>query len=183
MLKNKLVKPSKPLLLWVDLEMTGLDPKQDKIIEVAGIITDWDFNERKTFEYVIQQDSSCISRMNQFVTDMHTKSGLLQKLNNNQGEDEENVTKKIIDIVQEFSPDQPMILAGNSIHQDRRFVRQYWAELDSLLHYRMLDVSSYKVLFENKFDIVYEKQSNHRALDDIRGSIQELQYYLRFTSV
>jgi oligoribonuclease len=163
--------------------MTGLDPEQDKIIEVAGIVTDWEFNEVKSFEYIIQQDEACLSKMNQFVTSMHTKSGLLQKLNNNQGEDEEKIQKCIIKIIREYSPEQPIILAGNSIHQDRRFIRQYWKNIDSLLHYRMLDVSSYKVIFENKFDLNYEKQSSHRALDDIRGSIQELQYYLRFISV
>lgn len=163
--------------------MTGLNPEHDKIIEVAGIITDWEFNEKKTFEYIIQQNEVYLSRMNQLVTDMHTKSGLLQKLSDNQGEGEKKIQKSIVELVQEYSPEQPIILAGNSIHQDRRFIRQYWQELDLLLHYRMLDVSSYKVLFENKFDVTYEKQSSHRALDDIRGSIQELQYYLRFISV
>lgn len=182
-------RPTK--LLWVDLEMTGLDPLKDRILEVAIIVTDFDFNEAETYESVIFQEETLVEqRMKQSpwyensygkrkkvgtVYDMAKESGLLNKIAN--GKPEETVVEEIVDLIKRNFKGTA-ILAGNSIHQDRRFIRQWWPSVDELLHYRMLDVTSFKIFMHGKYGNEFKKNNMHKALEDIRGSIQELSYYI-----
>lgn len=171
--RNKL--PTK--LFWVDLEMTGLDPEVDKIIEVGVIVTDFDFNELETYETVIKQDLDSLT-LDPWITE--NMSDLLTKVPN--GKDEQEVVAELNKICEKHF-DGPVILAGNSIHQDRRFIRKWWPEFEAKLHYRMLDVSSFKVWMMGKHGTVFHKPEQHRALEDIRGSIQELKLYVEETKL
>lgn len=170
----------KAKLLWVDLEMTGLDPQKDKILEVAAIATDWDFNEIAVYEAVKKVSPYIIkNRMIGEFWDKYSevRDSLIQQ--NERGKDDRTIETELLNfIVQYFDTSKPVLLAGNSIHQDRKFIDNEWAELSSKLHYRMLDVSAWKVVFEGKFGKKFTKPEEHRALGDIRGSIQELKYYL-----
>lgn len=165
-------------LLWVDLEMTGLEPKTDRILEVAAIVTDWNFTEIASFETVIHQPPKVLEGMDDWNTSQHKASGLTEKVQASEVS-ESDAEDMLLEIVSDiFKGDEKVILAGNSIHQDRRFIRKYWPRLDEKLHYRMLDVSAWKVVFEGKYRKKFAKPEEHRALEDIRGSIMELQYYL-----
>lgn len=165
-------------LLWVDLEMTGLEPKTDRILEVAAIVTDWNFTEIASFETVIHQPPKVLAGMDAWNTNQHGASGLTEKVHASEVS-ETDAEDMLLEIVSDiFKDGEKVILAGNSIHQDRRFIRKYWPRLDEKLHYRMLDVSAWKVVFEGKYRKKFAKPEEHRALEDIRGSIMELQYYL-----
>ncbi|MDR0956078.1 MAG: oligoribonuclease [Candidatus Nomurabacteria bacterium] len=170
----------KASLLWVDLEMTGLDPAHDRILEAAAIATDWNFREIATLEAVVKVDPEIIAE--RMVGEFWAKNPQsFQQLTaqNSSGESAAAVEEKLLDFLdQNFAKAKPIYLAGNSIHQDRRFIAREWPRLDARLHYRMLDVSSYKIVFENKFDVHFAKPEAHRALSDIRGSIDELKFYL-----
>jgi oligoribonuclease len=172
----------KAKILWVDLEMTGLDANNDLILEVAAIATDWDFNEIATYEGIVKnEDMSLEERLqaNSVFWDANpeSKTGLLAQ--NNDGKDLIEVESELLTFINEhFDEDKPVLLGGNSIHMDRRFIVSQWPRLDARLHYRMLDVSAWKVVFEGKYKKRFPKPEEHRALGDIRGSIMELKYYL-----
>ena len=165
-------------ILWVDLEMTGLDASKDVILEVAAIVTDWDFNEIATFETVIHQSDEILEIMNPWCIAQHGASGLTERSRQSEISQQKAETKLLTFINKNFEKDKPVLLAGNSIHMDRRFITALWPRVDAKLHYRMLDVSAWKVVFEGKFKKKFAKPQDHRALGDIRGSIIELQYYL-----
>lgn len=172
-------------ILWVDLEMTGLDPKEDRILEVAAIVTDWDFTELETYEAAVKVDADLIKhRMfegtaTEFWEKFPQVRDALVKQNDEQGRPSADVEKEILALIEKhFDKDVPALLAGNSIHQDRRFIVSEWHDLDKRLNYRMLDVSAFKVVFEGKYKKKFSKPEAHRALEDIRGSIMELKYYL-----
>lgn len=168
----------KAKLLWVDLEMTGLDPEKDRIMEVAAIATDWKFNPIDSMTAVVKVDPKIIEE--RMVGDFWEKNkesydSLVGQ--NESGLPSRDVEKKLLEFVDKnFSG--TIYLAGNSIHQDRRFIAREWKALDEKLHYRMLDVSAWKIFFENAMGVFFTKAENHRALDDIEGSIDELKYYL-----
>ena len=170
----------KAKLLWVDLEMTGLDPEKDRIMEVAAIATDWKFNPVDSMTAVAKVDPKVIKE--RMVGDFWEKNkesydSLVGQ--NESGLPSKEVEKKLLEFVDKnFSG--TIYLAGNSIHQDRRFIAREWKELDEKLHYRMLDVSAWKIFFENAMGVFFTKAENHRALDDIEGSIDELKYYLSY---
>ena len=161
--------------------MTGLDPVKDRILEVACIVTDWDFNEIASYAAVKRVGSSLMKkRMVGAFWDgfPEVRDELIaQNLTGMNGRTVENELLAFID--EHFSGEAKVLLAGNSIHQDRRFIANEWTRLDERLHYRMLDVSAWKVVFEGKYKKKFAKPEAHRALDDIRGSIEELQYYLK----
>lgn len=164
-------------LFWVDMEMTGLDVEKEVIIEVAAIVTDLNFAELETFETVVKQPQKYLDAMDAWNTEHHRKSGLTAKVPN--GMDADQAEAKLVDMIKKHFPnpnDRP-VLAGNSIMQDRLFIDKYWKDLSSRLHYRMVDVSSWKVIINNKFNYYYHKSNKHRALEDIRESIQELRHY------
>ena len=170
-------------ILWIDLEMTGLlSPVDDLILEVAAIVTDWDFKEIATYQGVVGSKSAAVRKrmaINASFWDAHpdSRDGLLAQ--NETGKSSSKIETELLDFINaHFKADTPVLLGGNSIHMDRRFIVAKWPKLDARLHYRMLDVSAWKVVFENKFKKKYTKPDAHRALDDIRGSIEELKYYL-----
>jgi len=171
---KKHIKPDK--YLWVDLEMTGLDPAKSKIIEVAAIVTDVDLNELATYEAIVHQPDSVLNSADVWVKENMDK--LLSESRMAKKSDKD-VEAELVEFIKEHFEDR-VVLAGNSIHQDRRFIRQWWHDFEGLLHYRMLDVSAWKVYMVSRFDLEFNKANEHRALDDIRGSILELKYYLDF---
>ncbi len=177
---DKNLVPSK--LLWVDLEMTGLDPKEDLILEVAAEITDFEFKTLASYEAIIRQPKDkVIDRMakNVWWADYPgNRDDFLAKLD--QGKDSTQVEAELIILLEEHFKEEPAILSGNSIHNDRGFIRAYWPNLDLKLHYRMLDVSAWKVLMQGKYGVVFDKKEVHRAFDDIQASIAEIQYYLEW---
>lgn len=179
--RNKMQKH----VLWIDLEMTGLDPLKDRILEVGAIVTDWDFKEVITYEAAIKVEPTLVEeRMHKgpakaFWESVPETRDALIKQNRELGRPVKAVEDELIALLDEhFEKDIPVILAGNSIHMDRRFIEREWPRLNERLHYRMLDVSAWKVVFEGKFSKRFAKREAHRALDDIRGSIEELRYYL-----
>ena len=167
-------------LLWIDLEMTGLDPNQDRICEVAAIATDIELNEIATFEAVVKVDENLMkSRMVGEFWEKNAKSRNALMKQNSDGRPISEVENDLVAFVDEhFKKD--IYLAGNSIHQDRKFIEREMPELNKRLHYRMLDVSAWKIYFENAKHQKFIKPENHRALDDINGSIEELKWYLTF---
>ena len=168
----------KAKLLWVDLEMTGLDPKKDRILEVACIATDWDFNEVARMTGICKVPERLMKkRMVGEFWEKNRESYEQLIAQNKAGKKSLEVEKDVLSFVEKYFGDE-VILAGNSIHQDRRFIRNEWKKLDARLHYRMFDVSAWKVYFENAMKIKFTKRDAHRALDDIEGSIEEISYYL-----
>ena len=182
---KKLVNKKQKHVLWVDLEMTGLDPVEDRILEVGAIITDWNLKEIATYEAAVQVGPRLVERR------MHdgpakafwesvpeTRDALIaQNLENSRSG--RTVENELLAFIKEHFEDEiPVVLAGNSIHMDRRFIESEWPRLNKRLHYRMLDVSAWKLVFEGHFGKKFSKREAHRALDDIRGSIEELRYYL-----
>lgn len=170
----------KAKLLWIDLEMTGLDPVKDKILEVAAIATDMELNEIATYEAVVKVDEELMkARMVGDFWEKNSKSRDTLITQNQNGQPVEAVEKELLQFIeQNFSKE--IYLAGNSIHQDRKFIEHEMPELNKKLHYRMLDVSAWKIYFENALNKKFIKPENHRALDDINGSIEELKWYLTF---
>ena len=171
-----------PLLLWVDLEMTGLDPTRDRILEVAALVTSWDFITKETYENVIFQDQSCLDGMDDWCKKTHGASGLLARIP--LGVSEEQVDNDLYALCERHAqPEQHVILCGNSIWQDRRFIDAFLPKTKKRLHYRMLDVSSFKLIFSTKYQVTFKKTNKHRALDDIQESIKELTHYLSYFQV
>lgn len=171
----------KASILWVDLEMTGLDPKEDRILEVAAIATDWDFNEIATYEAVKKVGPNLMKQ--RMVGEFWDKFSSVRDALMAQNEDGKNgrtVENELLEFIENhFDLDKPVLLGGNSIHQDRKFIENEWPRLNARLHYRMLDVSAWKVVFEGKYKKKFSKPEEHRALEDIRGSIMELKYYIK----
>jgi len=166
-------------LLWVDLEMTGLAPGPDVILEVAAIVTDWDFNEIASYEAVVHRSESVLKSMNEWSIAQHGASGLTDRVREATQTSKQVETQLLGFIDEYFAQGIPVLLAGNSIHIDRSFIKFEWPRLDERLHYRMLDVTAWKLVFENKYHKKFAKPEDHRALGDIRGSIEELKYYLK----
>jgi len=170
-----------PLLVWVDCEMTGLDTENDVLVEIAVLVTDSELNIiGEGVDVVIKATPEKLAGMNEFVTKMHTDSGLLPEIPNgiSVSEAEELVLKYLesAGVVAGKSP-----LAGNSVYVDRIFISRDMPKLSEYLHYRTVDVSSIKELTRRWYPKVYfnspAKTGNHRALGDIKDSIAELSFY------
>ena len=177
---DKKAVPTK--LLWVDLEMTGLDPVNDVILEVAAEITDFDFKTLASYEAIVQQPKDIVVDRMQKNIWWHdypaNRDEFVSKLDSGKASDQ--VEQELVALIQDQFGDEPAVLAGNSIHNDRNFIKQWWPHLDLKLHYRMLDVSTFKILMQAKYDVQFEKKEVHRAFDDIQASIAELQHYLEW---
>ncbi len=173
---------AKANLLWVDLEMTGLDPQVDQIIEVAAIATTSDLAEVARYSASVRADRNfMLQRMATPFWQDHAASHdhLIQNSTSVQAKPASLVEQELVKfIATNFDTSQPIYLAGNSVHQDRKFITKTWPQVDQLLNYRLLDVSSWKIIFEHH-NIKFAKKECHRALDDIEESIAELQYYLK----
>ena len=168
-------------LVWIDCEMTGLDVSLDQLVEVAVVITDFDLTILDPgFNIVIKPDQAALDHMNEFVHDMHLKSGLLEAIPDGVSLDE--AEDAVLDYIRKFVPTpQQAPLAGNTIGTDRAFLARYMPRVDSHLHYRNVDVSSIKELVRRWIPRIYfnapDKDGGHRALADILESIRELEYY------
>ncbi|MDO5061060.1 MAG: oligoribonuclease [Actinomycetaceae bacterium] len=172
--------PARPLV-WIDCEMTGLDVENDALVEVAVVITDEELNILDPgIDLLIKPSAQALENMNDFVRNMHTKSGLLAELE--QGISLVEAERQVLAYVKRFVP-QPKrgLLAGNSIGTDKMFLDRYMPSLMNHLHYRVVDVSSVKELAKRWYHRAFEeapvKNGGHRALADILESIQELVYY------
>lgn len=167
-------------ILWIDLEMTGLDPVLDRILEVGAVITDWDFTEIARYEAVKKVGPNLVKkRMVGEFWDSYpaVRDALIAQ--NMTGKNGRTVENELLEFINEhIGNEDKVLLAGNSIHQDRRFIENEWPQLNERLHYRMLDVTAWKVVFEGKYKKKFAKPEAHRAIEDIRGSIMELKYYV-----
>ncbi|WP_298227532.1 oligoribonuclease [Gryllotalpicola sp.] len=168
-------------LVWIDCEMTGLDLAVDELVEIAVVITDFELAPvHPGLQLVITPSSAAFAHMNEFVTTMHTTSGLIEEIPN--GLALADAEAAVMAYVTKFVPAAKQApLAGNTIGTDRMFLAKYMPKLDAHLHYRSVDVSSIKELSRRWFPRVYfqapEKAGGHRALADILESIRELDYY------
>ncbi|WP_209561241.1 oligoribonuclease [Frigoribacterium sp. PvP032] len=170
-------------LVWIDCEMTGLDIAVDELVEVAVVVTDFDLVPvHPGFTIVIKPDQSALDNMGDFVTEMHTTSGLIDEIPN--GASLAEAEYEVLEYILKYVPtEQHAPLAGNTIGTDRAFLAKYMPRVDGHLHYRSVDVSSIKELARRWFPRVYfnapQKHGGHRALADILESIRELEYYRR----
>ena len=168
-------------LVWIDCEMTGLDLVHDALIEVAALVTDFELNVLGDgVDIVVRPPQAALDQMNEFVTTMHTESGLLPELDN--GMALADAQDAVLTYVREHVPEaRKAPLAGNTVGTDRAFLERDMPELEAHLHYRIVDVSSIKELSRRWYPRAYfaapEKKGNHRALADIQESIEELRYY------
>ena len=168
-------------LVWIDCEMTGLDPDRDGLCEIAVIVTDFDLIPlHPGFELVINPGTEALEQMNSFVRGMHEKSGLLPRIE--AGVSVEEAERQVIDyLAQHVTAGRRPLIAGNTIGMDRRFIAKYMPTLEEKLHYRSIDVSTIKELSRQWFPAAFfgapAKRGGHRALADIAESIQELAYF------
>ena len=167
-------------LVWIDLEMTGLDPAEHVILEVAALVTDRDLNViGEGLDFAVLRDASVLEAMEEWSRNTHTASGLVERVRASTIGIEEAATRTL-DFVREWVPPQTAPLCGNSIGHDRRFLRREMPEVDAYLSYRSIDVSSIKELVRRWYPESLQappKRESHRALDDIRESIEELRWY------
>ncbi len=167
-------------LIWVDLEMTGLDPEQHKIIEIATIVTDSELNILAQGPVLaIHQSDQELEKMDDWCTNTHTNSGLVTRVKASDI-DESEAIKQTITFLEEWVPKGKSPICGNSIGQDRRFLYKHMPLLEEYFHYRYVDVSTLKELTRRwKPEVLdgFEKTGSHLALDDIKESIAELKYY------
>jgi len=169
-------------LIWIDLEMTGLRPERDRIIEIATLITDNDLNVIAEGPVLaVRQPEEVLAAMDEWNQTHHGQSGLLERVRQS-GVSEAEAEAQTLAFVSQYVPAGKSPICGNSIGQDRRFLYQYMPTLEAYFHYRNLDVSTLKILAERWAPQImggFNKQEKHRALDDIRESIAELRYYRR----
>lgn len=167
-------------LVWIDLEMTGLEPDEHKIIEIASIITDKELNVLAEGPVLaIHQSEAELAKMDEWNVRTHTSSGLVARVQASTVSEEEAVAQTLA-FLREWVPEQASPLCGNSIGQDRRFLVRHMPTLEAFFHYRNVDVSTVKELVRRWQPALLEqftKKGNHQALDDIRESIAELQFY------
>lgn len=167
-------------LIWLDLEMTGLNPDRDRIIEIATVVSDSHLNivaEGPVF--AIHQPDTLLNQMDEWNTRQHNSSGLVMRVKESKVNEQE-AEAAILDFLSHYVPPQKSPLCGNSVWQDRRFLTRYMPKLEQYFHYRLIDVSTLKELalrWAPKIYSGFQKESHHLALDDIHDSIAELRYY------
>ena len=167
-------------LVWIDCEMTGLDPDVDELVEVAVLITDAELNVLdEGIDLVIRPSAAAVAQMDPFVRDMHTSSGLIEELEDGLALDD--AAARVLAYLTERVPAGRALLAGNSVGQDKLFLSRYMPDVVGHLHYRIVDVSTVKELARRWYPRAYfqapAKTGGHRALGDIKDSITELRYY------
>lgn len=167
-------------LIWIDMEMTGLDPEKERIIEIATIVTDSQLNTIAEGPVLaIHQPESLLNAMDSWNTKQHNSSGLVKRVQESTVTEAEAEAATLA-FLKQYLPAGKSPMCGNSIHQDRRFLCRYMPDLERFFHYRLIDVSTLKELAARWAPRVYsglQKDSKHLALSDIRDSIEELKYY------
>jgi oligoribonuclease len=167
-------------LVWLDMEMTGLNPDVDKIIEAAMIITDKDLNIlAQSPVYVVHQSDEILNGMDEWNTTTHSRTGLIDRVKASTF-NEAQVEQELLEFMQRWVPERTAPMCGNTIHQDRRFMARWMPQLEQHFHYRNVDVSTLKELARRwKPEVVkgVVKKGAHQALDDIKESIEEMKYY------
>lgn len=167
-------------LIWIDLEMTGLNPDSDRIIEIATIITDNELNVVAEGPVLaVHQSDAALAAMDDWNTRTHGGTGLTERVRASTL-DETAVERATLEFIQQYVPRNKSPMCGNSICQDRRFLARHMPALEAWFHYRNLDVSSIKELvarWKPQLMAGFQKKATHKALDDIRESIDELKYY------
>jgi len=166
-------------LVWMDLEMSGLDPERETILEIATIITDGELNIlAEGPNIVIHQPDEVLDNMDEWCTQHHAKSGRTAKVRNSLIS-MRKAEIQTLDFIKKYVPERCSPLCGNSIHQDRRFLSRYMMELEAYVHYRNIDVSTIKELGKRWYPKVKApiKEAEHLALSDVRESINELAFY------
>lgn len=175
--------PNENNLVWLDLEMTGLNPHYDRILEMATIITDSELNiiaEGPVF--AIHQEQKHLDHMDKWCTEQHGKSGLTKRVQDS-AITENQAELDTLAFIKKYVPEKKSPLCGNTIYQDRRFLFEYMPTLEDYFHYRLLDVSTIKILAQRWMPNImdgFKKDSTHLALQDIRDSIEELRYYRQY---
>lgn len=173
------VAQRKDNLVWLDMEMTGLDPETCVPLQVAVVITDKDLQELDHCEVTIWQPESALALMQPIVQEMHRKNGLTEQVRQSR-HSLQDAERQVLQVVAKHLAPGDGVLAGNSIHQDRRFIHRYFPVLNGYLHYRMVDVSTLKELAKRWYGsgVPYSKgETDHTALSDVRESIKELAHY------
>ena len=166
-------------LLWVDFEMTGLDVDKEVIIEAGVIVTDLNLKEKEQYHAVVKQPQHYLDNMDEWNTKQHSQSGLTEQVPF--GKNPEEVEEDILKIVKRHIPEHELaILAGNSVAQDRLFIMKHFRKLAERIHYRVVDVTSWKIMFTYKYNIVHKKRKTHRAFEDIKESIEELRTFMSY---
>lgn len=167
-------------LIWIDLEMTGLEPEKERIIEMAIIVTDEHLNQlAQSPVIVVHQPDSLLDAMDEWNTKQHGGSGLVDRVKASQINESE-AERQMIEFLKLHVSEGKSPMCGNSVHQDRRFLNRYMPELENYFHYRNLDVSTLKELARRwRPELIdgLSKKATHLALDDIRESIDELKFY------
>lgn len=167
-------------MVWVDLEMTGLDPATSTIVEIATIVTESDLSiVAEGPDLIIHQPEQVLAQMNDFVREMHTRSGLLERIRASSTSMDEAAAQTLAFLSEHCAPGSAP-LCGNSVWKDRSFLERYMPELIRFLHYRIVDVSSIKELARRWYPAEMQapkKKETHRALLDVRESIEELLFY------
>lgn len=164
---------------WLDLEMTGLDENTDVILEVAAVVTDLQLQEAERYQAVVQQPPAVLENMNDWCKKHHGESGLTAEVPG--GKPLAKVEAELLALLgRHFAADEKVVLCGNSIHNDKRFIDKYLPAFAKRLHYRLIDVSSFKEVFRDRYGVKFEKANAHRALGDIHESIKELEHYLSY---
>ena len=168
-------------MVWIDMEMSGLDPDRERILEIAAIITDGDLEiVAEGPELVVHQPDEVLLAMDAWNTEHHGASGLIDRVRASNVSEAE-AEAQVVAFMAEHVGERKAPLAGNSVHQDRRFLERYMPKVDQYLHYRIVDVSTVKELCGRWYADAYrhrpEKKNVHRALHDIRESIEELKFY------
>ncbi len=167
-------------LIWVDMEMTGLIPEQDVVIEIATIVTDTDLNTLAEGPVIaLHQSDASLDGMDEWNTTHHNRSGLVDRVKASQY-DEQRATEETIAFLEQWVPRGASPMCGNTICQDRRFMARHLPQLETYFHYRNLDVSTLKILMQRwrpELESGFTKTGTHLALDDIRESINEMRYY------
>lgn len=165
-------------LLWIDLEMTGLNVEKEVVIEVAALISDLQLKPIEQYHAIVKQPQRYLEAMDEWNKKHHGESGLTQLVPT--GKSPEQVEDDLLKLIETHFKDERPMLAGNSIAQDRLFIDKYFVRFAQKLHYRMLDVSSWKIVFNNFYNLKYEKKNTHRAVEDILESMAELKFYLGY---